>query len=1020
MQRSDSYRVHLSVLAVAIAACSPASQASANERAAIAVDAPSQTSSAAMATATSASASAVTATTDNGEATTSGAGIANAMQGSSVSADASADSRDPASSSSIQDDATNTDRPPTTASGVQTLDAMQVTGVRRANAAAVESKRAATNITDVISATDVRALPDSTIVEALRRVPGLSVLPATDNEHPRDEAATPVLRGLGPSYNNVTIDGLTIASPGTPNGTLGSITRGVRLDLVPASMVSELQVVKTFTPDLDPNATGGAINLKTRSAFENGGKPFFSAEAALGHANDVGKPRDQDELGYRLNATGSRTFGSEQQYGLTVSANYQTLSSYTETHMTTDTVHYGFYDNNGMLQTGANLGNGWAVPQQDKYWYVQNQRDRYGVTGKFEMRPSAALEAYAMAGYYYFKDDMERNEVIIDPRNRNQVFNQTATSGSYPGGDIEVGYSNQIVTTRTKVAQLGTIWRPTDRQQFSARGAWSDATYDEPIRMIKYASGITRAAPVPVGQTGSGVTINATPNYAFNYDTSGFDQRFAVSPQAYNTLDNYSLSYWRPDYKRTAADRILTGRLDYGFNQGESDQGAGFAAGVSYTTDKPSYDIFRVEYQPNTTAPAFGLADVVGTGRAPMRYAGLNLLSIDPNKANRMLAATPLSAFNSTDQQAFSNQDNFTHTEKTFGSYGLVSYRSDRFNVQAGVHFDSTKLDTVGRQRQLDAASNRYVYVDNPTSADYDYLLPSAIMTYHLTDALDLRAGASRTLGRPPYDAYAARTSIGFVNTADAGNPNAQGVTVTIGNPDIKPRVSNNLDLSLEWRLPGDFDAFASAAVFDKRIQDEIFTLSRTDSFTFDGTTYANALISTPANAAKARIRGVELNGIVNTLAPIAPWLSGVGFSANVAVLDGSLDVPYSVGSGSSLTQRERKLDNLVGQPDYTANATLFYNTGGLELRAAYNRQGKALRSIVSNIDWQDLYWSPRSQLDFTATYAVSKQLSLIGQVSNITRSRITSVTGPGQNLLKDSYSVPTTYWVGLRFTPAL
>lgn len=403
---------------------------------------------------------------------------------------------------------------------------MQVTGVRRANAAAVESKRAATNITDVISATDVRALPDSTIVEALRRVPGLSVLPATDNEHPRDEAATPVLRGLGPSYNNVTIDGLTIASPGTPNGTLGSITRGVRLDLLPASIVSELQVVKTFTADLDPNATGGAINLKTRSAFENGGKPFFSAEAALGHANDVGKPRDQDDPGYRLNATGSRTFGSEQQYGFTLSANYQTLSSYTETHMTTDMVHYGFYDNNGVLQTGADLGNGWAVPQQDKYWYVQNQRDRYGVTGKFEARPSAAFEAYAMAGYYYFKDDMERNEVIIDPRNRGQVFNQTATSGSYPGGDIEVGYSNQIVTTRTKVAQLGSIWRPTDRQQFSARGSWSDATYDEPIRMIKYATGINRPAAVPVGQTGSGVTVNATPNYAFNYDTSGFDQRF--------------------------------------------------------------------------------------------------------------------------------------------------------------------------------------------------------------------------------------------------------------------------------------------------------------------------------------------------------------------------------------------------------------------------------------------------------------------------------------------------------------
>lgn len=230
MQRFDPYRMHLSVLAVAIAACSPAVQA---QTVGVSSDAVGLASPIRPDTASS----------NEGQRPTETASVAEHPS-------------DTASTTSRNDAAGR--EAPTAAgpeSGVKTLDAMQVTGVRRANAAAVESKRAATNITDVISATDVRALPDSTIVEALRRVPGLSVLPATDNEHPRDEAATPVLRGLGPSYNNVTIDGLTIASPGTPNGTLGSITRGVRLDLLPASMVSELQVVKTFTPDLDPNAT---------------------------------------------------------------------------------------------------------------------------------------------------------------------------------------------------------------------------------------------------------------------------------------------------------------------------------------------------------------------------------------------------------------------------------------------------------------------------------------------------------------------------------------------------------------------------------------------------------------------------------------------------------------------------------------------------------------------------------------------------------------------------------------------
>ena len=73
---------------------------------------------------------------------------------------------------------------------------------------------------------------------------------------------------------------------------------------------------------------------------------------------------------------------------------------------------------------------------------------------------------------------------------------------------------------------------------------------------------------------------------------------------------------------------------------------------------------------------------------------------------------------------------------------------------------------------------------------------------------------------------------------------------------------------------------------------------------------------------------------------------------------------------------------------------------------------------MVSNITWQDLYWAPREQADLSATYAVSPAVSLIGQIGNVTHRRITSVTGPGQDLLKDSYSVPTTFWLGLRITP--
>ena len=90
-----------------------------------------------------------------------------------------------------------------------------------------------------------------------------------------------------------------------------------------------------------------------------------------------------------------------------------------------------------------------------------------------------------------------------------------------------------------------------------------------------------------------------------------------------------------------------------------------------------------------------------------------------------------------------------------------------------------------------------------------------------------------------------------------------------------------------------------------------------------------------------------------------------------------------------------------------------------MELRAAYNYQGKALRSIVPDIPWQDLYWAARSQMDLQASYKIGRQLTLFGQVQNLHRSRMTSLTGPGQNLLKETYSVPLVAWIGLRYTPS-
>lgn len=880
-----------------------------------------------------------------------------------------------------------------------------VTGIRRANNIAIETKRRAINIVDAIGSNEARALPDTTIVESLRRIPGLSVIPVTDNEHPRDEAATPVIRGLGPAYNNVTIDGLPVASPGTPNGTLGSIARGVRLDILPTSMISQLQVVKSFTADLDPNAVGGAVNIVTRSAFEGGGKPFLTAEAAVGHASDVSKPADQKDPGYRFVATGSTTFGPDHIFGVTVSANYQTLSNFTDNHATTDTVYENYYDNAGNRVTANNnLGNGIPVPQQDKYWYVQDRRDRWAVTGKLETRPSDHFDAFVSAGYYFFEDRLDRNETIIDGINWTKVLNQTPTSGTYPGGGLQIGYSKIDIKNRTRLVQAGVNWRPDDRQVLSLKAGYSYATYNENYYQIKYDTGVVQAAPNGT----SAASQVALPGYGFNYDTSRFDHSFNLAPTAYYNYANYTLLYYRPNVHRVSQDKVATVRGDYAFNRGAEDRGFGLAAGASYTDDRPRFNLDRTELDPNTNAAPLTLASALGPGGAPLRYnqSGLYMLTIKGPTAIQQITSLPANALNSTNQYNFSNQDDFEHREKIFGAYGLVSYRSDAISVEAGLHFDDTHQSTVGRLLVTG------VFTPAPTASHYSYALPSGIVTWHATRALDVRGAISQTIGRPSYDSYAARSSITFANNSDIGNPNAPNVIVNLGNPNLTPRKSTNYDLSADYVLSSRYGGIISIAGFYKDIQNEIFN-SSTLGYTYNGVNYVNALVTTPANASSSSIKGLEFNAVINSLGFIHPLLTGFGVSGNLALLSGRLKVPLTAGG-------TRTLKNLVSQPDNTVNATVFYSLNGLELRAAYNHQGRALRAILNDIPSQDLYFRKRNQVDLSATYTLRNGLALFVQASNVTHERLTSLTGLNKNLLKDSYSIPTTYWAGIRFTPHL
>ena len=85
------------------------------------------------------------------------------------------------------------------------LEEVVVTGYRGSLEASLEAKRDSVNFTDSISAEDVGKLPDNNLAEALQRVPGVQI------SRTNGEGQQINLRGLGPSFTRVTLDGMPIS-----------------------------------------------------------------------------------------------------------------------------------------------------------------------------------------------------------------------------------------------------------------------------------------------------------------------------------------------------------------------------------------------------------------------------------------------------------------------------------------------------------------------------------------------------------------------------------------------------------------------------------------------------------------------------------------------------------------------------------------------------------------------------------------------------------------------------------------
>jgi len=270
-------------------------------------------------------------------------------------------------------------------------------------------------------------------------------------------------------------------------------------------------------------------------------------------------------------------------------------------------------------------------------------------------------------------------------------------------------------------------------------------------------------------------------------------------------------------------------------------------------------------------------------------------------------------------------------------------------------------------------------------SKDYTNWLPGLQARWAVSETLVVRGAWTNTIGRAQYEQLAPFR----IFEVDPDGPDAFEGEVEEGNPNLEPLESMNLDASLEWYMRE--GGLAAVGIFYKDIDNPIFTRVTTlEDAEFEGRFFTELERSQPQNADSGEILGVELNLQQQFTALPAPF-DGFGVSLNYTYTD----------SEATVFGRDDKVPFFL-QSERVGNAALFWQRGGLELRAAVAHRSEYLDEVGEDAD-SDLYIDARTQVDLKGSYAFDNGLKVYVEMLNVTDEPLRFLSGGRSDRLAEN-----------------
>lgn len=161
-----------------------------------------------------------------------------------------------------------------------------VSSEREGSAKAIMDQRNSMNITSTVASDSFGDNPEGNIGEFLKHLPGVEL------DLFYGEVRNVRLGGLGSEYTSVTMDGVALASADANAGAAAN-ARAFTMEMASLNSMESIEISKTISADVDANAPAGTINLRTKRAFDRGGRRISWQTNITAHSQELNFSKSQ-------------------------------------------------------------------------------------------------------------------------------------------------------------------------------------------------------------------------------------------------------------------------------------------------------------------------------------------------------------------------------------------------------------------------------------------------------------------------------------------------------------------------------------------------------------------------------------------------------------------------------------------------------------------------------------------------------------------------------------------------------